>query len=118
MEMHKNTSIVKLVKAGIYLGAVLGRGCAGLTEERREELCFKGEEGDWGSSLRGMNANTLEGNPKSLYIMQKGSSHILSSSSSAGDSQPREQTGAGTITVLREASELDLMAWQATILSL
>lgn len=44
MEMYKNTSIVKSAKAGNYLGAVPGGGCAGLTEEGGEELCFKGEE--------------------------------------------------------------------------
>lgn len=97
MEMY-NTRIVKSVKAGSYLGAVPGGGCAGVTEEGGKELCFKAEEEEWGSSLRGMNADTLKGNPRSLYVMQKGSFHILSSSSSAGDSQPREQTGASTIT--------------------
>lgn len=40
-------SIVKSVKAGSYLGAVPGGGCAGLTEEGVGGLCFKGEEGEW-----------------------------------------------------------------------
>lgn len=92
-------SIVKSVKAGSYLGAVPG---GGLTEEGRGSCALKGKKESGGSSLRGMNADTLEGNPRSLYFMQKGSFHLPPRSSCWRLSAQRADWSQHCHMVLRE----------------
>lgn len=87
-------SIVKSVKAGSYLGAVPG---GGLTEEGRGSCALKGKKESGGSSLRGMNADTLE-ETQGHFILCRRAVSICHLAPPAGDSQPREQTGASTVT--------------------
>lgn len=85
--------------------------CEGIVEE----LCFKGKEGKWGLTLRGMNVDELEGNPKVtlLYSERQIPSDVYLLCWRQSREQSRSQQHH---IVLRGASELDLVARWATLL--